>query len=231
MSKRCGSLWGSFVSVFLIAIVFSGFSFAANARNAEQDSSSDGTPVTQPFTLLTNAQTYIAIPGQSVSVTVTVNPNGSGFSGYLAYTCTDTAPESICITPELPVSSSLPASLSITTTGPTASLHKPLDRRSLDPRSLDRGSKVFYAFLLPGLLGLVVVGGSRRRSQRSVRVLGMIVVLGFWTLWLSSCSNSSNGSSNSPGTPKGSYTITITATSAAGTTPATGQAQVTLQVE
>jgi hypothetical protein len=221
MSKRCGGLWRSFVSAFLVVIVFSGFSFAANERNAEQDNSSDGTPVTQPFTLQTNAQTYIAIPGQSVSVTVTVNPNGSGFSGYLTYTCSDTAPESICITPELPVSSSVPASLSITTTGPTASLHKPLDRRS----------KVFYAFLLPGLLGIVVIGGRRRRSQRSVRVLGMMVVLGLSTLWLSSCANSSNGSSNSPGTPKGSYTITITATSAAGTTPASGQVRVTLQVE
>jgi hypothetical protein len=221
MSKRCGGPWEILLSAFLIAIVFSGFSFAANDPNAPQDSSSNGAPVTQPFTLQTNAQTYIVVPGQSAPVNVTVNTNGSGFSGYLTYTCSDTAPESICITPQLPVSSSLPASLSITTTAPTASLRSPFDRRS----------RTFYAFLLPGLLGIVVIGGRRPRSQRTMRVLGMIVVLGLSTLWLSSCANSSNGSSSSPGTPKGGYTITITATSAAGTTPASGQAQITLQVE
>jgi hypothetical protein len=221
MSKRCRGVWESLLSVFLIATVFSGCSLAANVPDAGQDSSPEGTPVTQPFTLLTNAQTYIAIPGQSVSVTVTVNPNGSGFSGNLLYTCADTAPESICITPELAVSSSVPASLSITTTGPTASLRRPFDRRP----------KTFYAFLLPGLLGIAVVSVRRRRSERSTRVLGMIVVLGLATLGLSSCANSSNGSTSNPGTPKGSYTITITATSAPGTTPASGQAQITLQVQ
>jgi hypothetical protein len=83
--------------------------------------------------------------------------------------------------------------------------------------------------LLPGLLGIVLVGGKRRRSSslslslssslRGIRFLGLIVVLGFSSLWLASCGGSSSGSKN-PGTPTGSYTISVNATSGTATTTA-----------
>jgi hypothetical protein len=79
--------------------------------------------------------------------------------------------------------------------------------------------------LLPGLLGIVLAGGKRRRSLslssslRGIRFLGLIVVLGFSSLWLASCGGSSSGSKN-PGTPTGSYTISVNATSGTATTTA-----------
>jgi hypothetical protein len=53
--------------------------------------------------------------------------------------------------------------------------------------------------------------GSRTRS---LRLLSLIVVLGFSTLWLASCGGGSSTNTNpaNPGTPKGTYTITVGAT-------------------
>ncbi len=59
-----------------------------------------------------------------------------------------------------------------------------------------------------------------RRSLRGVRFLGLIVVLGFSTLWLASCGGNANASG---GTKKGNYTITVKGTSGAATSSTTFQ--------
>ncbi len=94
-------------------------------------------------------------------------------------------------------------SFAITTKAPIARLDRPFDR----------GSRVFYATLFPGLLGIVFVASSRKRSLRAVRLLGLLMMLGFSTIWLGSCGGSSSSSRKDPGTPTGSYTITVTGTS------------------
>jgi hypothetical protein len=83
------------------------------------------------------------------------------------------------------------------------------------------GTQIFYALLLPGLFGVVVAAGPRR-SLRGMRFLGLITILGLSTMWLASCGGGSGGST-SPGTPKGSYTITVSATSGSTTVPASFQ--------
>ena len=74
--------------------------------------------------------------------------------------------------------------------------------------------RIFYAALLPGLLGIVFTAGSRKRSMRGLQLLGLIAVLGLSTIWMSSCGggNSSTGPGN-PGTPKGTYTINVSGAS------------------
>jgi hypothetical protein len=59
-----------------------------------------------------------------------------------------------------------------------------------------------------------------------MRLLGLIVVLGFSTLWLGACGSSTP---KDPGTAKGSYPLTINATTG-GTNAATGSTTVGLQV-
>ena len=89
--------------------------------------------------------------------------------------------------------------VNLATTAPTAQLCPPFG-----------GSRIFYALLLPGLFGVVFAAGSRTRG---LRLLSLIVVLGFSTLWLSACGGgSTNTSLTNPGTPKGTYTITVSAT-------------------
>jgi hypothetical protein len=78
---------------------------------------------------------------------------------------------------------------------------------------------IFYAALLPGLLGIVFAAGSRPSVyQRGMRIVGFILVLGCSTLWLASCSGTANNNISNPGTPKGTYTITVTGTSATAPT-------------
>ncbi len=91
---------------------------------------------------------------------------------------------------------------------------------------MDRGSRIFYAALLPALLGIVFTAGSRKPASRGMRLLGLLVALGFSTLWLSACGSSTP---KDPGTPRGSYTLTINATTG-GASPVTGSTTVTLQV-
>jgi hypothetical protein len=81
------------------------------------------------------------------------------------------------------------------------------------------------------LFGIVFTAGSRKRAVRGLRFLSLIAVLGLATLWLGACSsgNSGGGGSN-PGTPAGSYTVTINATSG-GANPVTGSTTVTLRVQ
>lgn len=153
---------------------------------------------------------------------ITVNTNGSGFTGNLTYTCTEqaTLTESTCTPPSGPVPITQTASIMITTTAPSGALRRPFDRQ-----------QVFYAALFPGLVGIMFTFTSRRRRLGGVRILGLIMALGFSTLWLGSCGGS-NSSQKNPGTTPGNYTITINSNSGSGQiSGATSQIQVTLAVQ
>jgi len=153
------------------------------------------------FTLAPTVGSYQVAQGSSVTATVNLTAF-NGFAGPVTYTCTDSVSESTCTGPASAVASTQPASFVVTTKAPIARLERPFDR----------GSRILYATLLPGLLGIVFVASSRKRSLRSVRFLGLLMVLGFSTVWLGSCGGSSGGPKD-PGTPTGSYTITVTGTS------------------
>ena len=175
----------------------------ATAWGATTTSSSD-------FTLASTAASFAVTPGASVNATVNVTFNGS-FSGIVTFTCTDPAPGSLCTIPPQ-VNAAGQVSFNITTTAPTVGSLRPSDQ----------GMRVFYASLLPGLLGLVFTAGSRRRSLRGLRFLGLIVVLGFSTLWLASCGGNANRVATG-GTTPGTYSITVTGTSGTATSSTTFQ--------
>lgn len=167
------------------------------------------------FSLAVTPTTYQVAQGSPVTVTVNLTPFNN-FTGQVTYTCSDSVQGSTCTGPTTAVPYNQSASFQITTTAPTARLERPFDR----------GAKIFYATLFPGLLGIVLVAGSRKGALRGVRFLGLLLVLGFSTLWVASCGGSS--SSKSPGTPTGTYSITITGT--ATINGATVTRQVTIQL-
>jgi len=137
----------------------------------------------------------------------------------LTYSCANLPSESTChFSPGSP-SSATAVTLTITTTAPTGRLQWPLGRES----------KVFYAFLLPGLMGIVFTFGSRQHSVKGMRFLAMIVVLGFSTLWLASCGGSSSSANKDPGTPVGTSTVTVNATTG-GASPIASSLQFQLSV-
>jgi len=158
------------------------------------------------FTLTPTVGSFQVAQGSSLDATITV-AFVSPFSGTVTFTCTEpsTMTASTCTAPPA-TNTEGQVSFHITTTLPTAAVLRPSDRRM----------QVFYAVLLPGLLGILFTAGPRRRSLRGMRLLGLLLVLGFSTLWMASCGGGSSHISN-PGTPKGTYTITVKGTSGSAT--------------
>ncbi|HZC25115.1 MAG TPA: hypothetical protein VE866_17395, partial [Candidatus Binatia bacterium] len=169
----------------------------------------------------------------AVNITVTssstpsfVISSGSGQQTALpvTYTCSGLPTESNCVfspgTMNTATTQSTTLTLTIQTTPPTARLQRPFDR----------GARIFYAVLLPGLFGIVLTFRARKRSYGTVRMLALVMGLGFSTLWMASCGGTSGGGSNSnPGTPVGSYPITVNATTG-GANPITNSLSFTLTV-
>jgi hypothetical protein len=181
------------------------------------------TATTESFALAsTNGLTFPVTVGGSTSVAIAVNGTngfvvGSGAGATtalpLTYSCSGTpslatAEISCQFSPSNGQSVSATAvTLNLVTTAPTSGQLRP---------SLGRGSRIFYAMLLPGLFGIIFAAGSRARG---LRLLSLIVVLGFSTLWLGSCGGSGGGGTTvppNPGTPAGSYMVTISATTTGG---------------
>ena len=196
------------------------------------------TATTQTFQLNspTAGGTLSVAQGQvtgAVNITVTssstpsfVISSGSGQQTALAvtYTCSGLPTESNCLftpgTMNTATTQSTTLTLTIQTTAPTARLQRPLDR----------GPRIFYAVLLPGLFGIVLTFSARKRSYGTLRILALVIGLGFSTLWMASCGGTSGGSSNSnPGTPVGSSTVVVNATTG-GANPITSSLTFTLTV-
>jgi hypothetical protein len=175
------------------------------------------TTTDQSFSLAPQSATYSVTQGQSANATLTLTPT-AGFNTPVTYTCGDPANESTCTGPVGATATTTPG-FTVTTTHPSRARATPLGR----------GTQIFYAALLPGLLGIMFTAGSRKRSLRGMRLLGLIVALGFSTLWLGSCSGTNSGGTKDPGTATGPYTITINATTG-GANPLTAQTTFTLQV-
>jgi hypothetical protein len=181
------------------------------------------TATTESFSLAaTNGVTFPVTVGGSASVTIAVSGTngfivGSGVGATtavpLTYSCTGspslaTAEISCQISPgNGQPTNAASVSISLVTTPPTTGQLRP---------PLDRGTRIFYAMLLPGLFGIVFAIGSRTRG---LRLLSLVAVLGFSTLWLGSCGGSGGGGSKTPtnpGTPAGTYVVTIGATTTGG---------------
>ncbi len=190
------------------------------------------TATNQSFTIASsNGQTFTTAVGGTATVNFSIAGSGSPLSFVntatlttalqLTYTCTGspslTTAEITCGLPNNGQPSNA-ASVTITlkTTPKTALLQSPGSR------------SIFYAFLLPGLLGMVFASGSR---VRAIRMLSLILVLVCSTMWLGSCGGSSNNNTSlsNPGTPAGTYTVTVTATTG-GAVPLTSSTTVKLNV-
>ena len=154
--------------------------------------------------------------GESATATIT-RSSLYGFAESVALTCSVSPAASRAPTCSLnpdsisPSGSSGTSTLTVNTTGATASLTPPVLRHDLRP---------LFALLLPisgcALLGVGLAGGGLRRR----RLLGFL----FASLLTASLTfqvacgggSSSGGTGGTPGTPSGSYTVTVTGTSGSG---------------
>lgn len=166
----------------------------------------------EDFTIAPSPSTVtISSPGLSGETTLSITPLG-GFNQALSYSCSGLPSEAAC---SFSTGSSLNTTMTITTTA-ASELRNPFGR----------SQRIFYALWLPGLMGLLLPAGKRKRAWRIMLFFSLFAVLAGSTLWMLAC----GGGPSNPGTPAGSSTVVITATTS-GTNPLNHTVQITLTVQ
>jgi hypothetical protein len=159
------------------------------------------------FGLVPNpAAVIISGPGQRGSTTITINANGNLSPQSLTnWTCSGLPAESSCSLGA--ISAANQVGLTIKTTA-SADLRRP---------RFGKRAGLFYALLLPGFFGAVLLS-DRRRLPRGFRILALLAFLGLAAIWVgcggtTSGGTGNNGNGGGGGTPTGSYVVTVSATS------------------
>ncbi|MGO9085052.1 MAG: Ig-like domain repeat protein [Candidatus Sulfotelmatobacter sp.] len=191
-------------------------SYSGDANYAPSSSSAAALNVVD-FTVAASPTTVtISSPGLSGQTTLAITPL-SGFNETLTYSCTQLPSESQCT---FAAASATSETLTIQTTAPSARLDR-------DP--LGRNGKLFIALLLPGFLGLTILGGTRKETRWGTLALTLALTLSI--LWLPACGGGSGGSTQqNQGTPVGTSKVTVTAATS-GTGALSHQVQLTLTVQ
>ena len=174
----------------------------------------------QDFKITANPTTVtVTAPGHSGTTTLTIAPLG-GFNQTISYSCGGLPSEATCT---FAAASATSETVTIATTPASARLDKaPFGHRRV----------IFYALLLPGFWGFVLLTGNRKRTWRGVHLLSLIAVLTLSVLWMPACGGggSSTTPPSNPGTPTGTSSVVVTATSG-GTAALSHQITVTLTVQ
>jgi hypothetical protein len=161
------------------------------------------------FGLVPNpAEVSISGPGQSGSTTITINANGNLNPQSLTnWTCSGLPAESTCSFGTISAANQIGLTIK---TNASADLHR--------PRFGNRAG-LFYALLLPGFFGVVLMS-DRRRLLRGSRIWALLVFLGLVAISVGcggstggGTGNNSGGGGSGGGTPTGSYAVTVSAAS------------------
>lgn len=136
-------------------------------------------------------------PGQSQAVTIAVTAI-NGFNSTLTYSCSS-----------LPLRTSCSFS-NVTATGATVTLATTAPSSAAYHSTSNPASAPLYAVMFPGLLAIFCFPGKRSRSN-AVKAMLLTGVILFSVAWTVGCGGGSSTPST-PGTPAGSYTVTVTAT-------------------
>jgi subtilase family serine protease len=169
----------------------------------------------EDFSFAANPTTVtVSSPGLSGETTLTITPLG-GFNQTLSFTCSPLPSETTC------------TATKNSNTSYTMTFNTMAASELRDP--FGRSRRIFYALLLPGLMGLVVPVRKRKRTLRNALLLCLFAVLAGSILWMVACGGGSSGNSN-PGTPTGTTQVTITAATS-GSNPLSHTAQITLNVQ
>ncbi len=156
------------------------------------------------FTVQASPAKQTVTAGNQATYTITVTPTGP-------------IPESV----SLGQCGNLPAGATCVFSGnPIPNLNNGAQNRTLDikttprtttPASLFGGGRIFYGFWLP-VSGLALVGAGVTRRRRWLTAAFVVCALAFVILQ-AGCSNYTSKTQTTSGTPAGSYTVTLNATS------------------
>jgi hypothetical protein len=187
------------------------------------------------FTVAATPTSLSTAAGGFVTSNVTVTPV-NGFNAYVTLSCSGLPLNSTCIFSPINVQASCSTSTTGTETCTPGTSVMQIQTQTPSPNptaSNNNAGMQRYAIVLPILLGFAGFGARKRRAWRNlaVAILAFAAVMG-----MTACSQRyrylNHGPPGNPGTPVGSYTVTIQASSSTGsaTTVPPTQPQITLTV-
>ena len=179
-----------------------------NAPGGPQSVSLSGTGEDFIIGLTTGAPQSVTVsPGGNANYSLSVTPTG-GFSQTLTLGCNGAPSLATCsVSPSavaLDGTHAVSLTVSVTTTAGTLIV----GRVSKTPFGL-LGTGVVCLFILASLFALWLAARNGKTFRLRLACLGMLLVAG---VMCSSCGGGSGSSQGSPGTPAGTYTLTVTAT-------------------
>ena len=199
-----------------------GFGASTSPALVEQVS---GAGAAADFALRLAPTTLTVVAGQSASSALTVTP-ANGFRQAVSFECTGLPAGATCsFAPASVTPAGAPAStsLTITTSGNAVLALGPTDGRDGSNGSRHRNAPGPLGSVLFASLGVVAVraassaGGGRRRTGPGRRAAAALLLMGWVLALLAACGGSaSDDAAAVGGTPAGSSTVTVTATSGSG---------------
>jgi hypothetical protein len=201
------------------------FQYSGDANFQPNTASSTITVTTAPapdFSINSSPASLSLTPGQTVKVQLTITAN-AGLTGSVTFACSGLPAESTCsFAPATLTANPGQAStttLSISTTAASSAL-----------RTLARVTRARTMTALALLLIVPFCSGRRRQWLRFSLLIG---VLSLSTISIVGCggTGSSSMGSTETGSPAGSYTVMVTATSATGGTPITHTLPLTVVIQ
>jgi hypothetical protein len=189
--------------------------YQGDHNNAASTSSAATIMIAAPdFTVSANPTSGTITPGQTATFTFTVSPVG-GYAGTVSFSCGTLPSQAACsfspasVTP----SGGSPASTTMTLTTAVSSAMLNPERRSGPslPPWLPAGG-----LAMAGGIGLVFTSKKIWRLNQQLRGVCWALLLASLSLLASGCGGGGNSSPSSPGTPAGSYTVSVNASSSAG---------------
>ncbi|HVI06756.1 MAG TPA: FG-GAP-like repeat-containing protein [Candidatus Binatia bacterium] len=157
------------------------------------------------FTLSSSALSSASVmPGSSAQSTITITPSGGLDPSSVSLTCAASPAVTPAVTCSLGSITSGQgvgsATLTVSTTGPHSALVPGQERT---------GRLLMYALLLPGLF--LCGAGINKPNRRKFLAFAFVCLILTGCMFQAACSSgSSSTTNNSPGTPAGTYTVTVT---------------------
>jgi|SRR5579883_99206 hypothetical protein len=213
-----------------ITAVYSGDSAHTGSASASAQLQAEDTGTLPDFSIAANPTSLSLNPGDYGTVVLTITPSSAAFTQSVTLSISGLPNgTSATFTPQIatPVKgASVISTLQIQTTAASGAQNNGLPLGG-------NGSPTAYAFMLPGILALAGIGALRGRS--GLRLMGVALLLLASTSGLTACSQRygylHHPPAANPGTPAGSYTVTVTAYSNNGGQVTTHTLQLALTVK
>ena len=184
-----------------------------SASNSPQVVSLSGSGLDFRVTANTTSTTIAA--GATATYQLTVASVGGSFTNAIAMACSGAPAHATCsVSPSsvTPGNGSTTVTVTVTTTATTASLSMPATGNSQQQQPM-----FATIWMMPqglGAFGMVLFGGVDRRKHRLQKRYVLLAILIVATVLLAGCAGGTAFTSpSSPGTPAGTYTLTVTGTS------------------